>query len=108
MYSEIKFFLLITEIRNAARARFLSRQLASQNSVIGSGFPHSEIRGSKLLRSSPRLIAAQHVLHRLSAPRHPSNTLKSLDCSHYQCPHTRQNVVRTLASRSKSEGAHPR
>ena len=29
-----------------------------QNSVIEGGFPHSEIRGSKLLRSSPRLIAA--------------------------------------------------
>ena len=29
-----------------------------QNSVIEGGFPHSEIRGSKLLRSSSRLIAA--------------------------------------------------
>jgi hypothetical protein len=26
--------------------------------AIEGGFPHSEIRGSKLLRSSPRLIAA--------------------------------------------------
>ena len=32
--------------------------LGSQNSVIEGGFPHSEIRGSKLLRSSSRLIAA--------------------------------------------------
>ena len=31
-------------------------------------------------------IAAYHVLHRLSAPRHPPNALKSLDRSHYQCP----------------------
>src|SRR6185436_3352629 len=45
--------------------RFLSRGLHTdrsacwpQNSVIEGGFPHSEIRGSKLLRSSPRLIAA--------------------------------------------------
>ena len=66
---------------------------------IEGGFPHSEILGSKLVRSSPRLNAAYHVLHRLSAPRHPPNTLKALDCSHYQCPHTRQNVVCAIALR---------
>jgi hypothetical protein len=50
------------------------------------GFPHSEILGSKLVRSSPRLIAAYYVLHRLHAPRHPLDALKALDRSHYQCP----------------------
>ena len=35
------------------------------------GFPHSEIPGSKDVCSSPRHIAACHVLHRLLAPRHP-------------------------------------
>src|SRR6185312_4350925 len=50
------------------------------------GFPHSEISGSKLIRSSPKLIAAYYVLHRLHAPRHPLDALKSLDRSHYQCP----------------------
>ena len=49
------------------------------------GFPHSEILGSKLVRSSPRLIAAYHVFHRLYAPRHPPNALKTLDHFHYQC-----------------------
>jgi hypothetical protein len=39
------------------------------------GFPHSEIRGSKGARPSPRLIAACYVLHRLSVPRHPLNAL---------------------------------
>ena len=34
------------------------------------GFPHSEIPGSKLICSSPRLIAACHVLLRLLMPRH--------------------------------------
>ena len=34
------------------------------------GFPHSEICGSKLICSSPQLIAACHVLHRLLLPRH--------------------------------------
>jgi hypothetical protein len=50
------------------------------------GLPHSEIHGSKLVRSSPWLIAAYHVLHRLCAPRHPPDALMSLDCSHHQCP----------------------
>ena len=41
------------------------------------GFP---IRGSsdQLVCSSPRLIAAYHALHRLSAPRHPPYTLSNL------------------------------
>ena len=34
------------------------------------GFPHSEISGSMLICSSPKLIAACHVLHRLLMPRH--------------------------------------
>ena len=54
--------------------------------AIEGGFPHSEIPGSKLVRSSPRLIAAYHVLHRLSAPRHPPNALKALDRSRDRCP----------------------
>ena len=33
-------------------------------------FPHSEIPGSMLICSSPRLIAAYHVFHRLPVPRH--------------------------------------
>ena len=48
--------------------------------------PHSDIRGSKLVRSSPRLFAAYHVLHSLRVPRHPPNALKALDRSHFQCP----------------------
>jgi hypothetical protein len=54
------------------------------------GFPHSEIPGSKLIRSSPRLIAAYYVLHRLHTPRHPLDALKTLDRSHYQCPQYQQ------------------
>ena len=34
--------------------------------------PHSEISGSKLVDSSPKLIAVFRVLHRLLMPRHPS------------------------------------
>jgi hypothetical protein len=42
------------------------------------GLPHSEIPGSMPVCGSPRLIAACHVLHRFSAPRHPPSTLSSL------------------------------
>ena len=35
-----------------------------------SGFPHSDICGSKAICASPQLIAACHVLHRLLMPRH--------------------------------------
>ncbi|AGH49458.1 hypothetical protein G432_09975 [Sphingomonas sp. MM-1] len=41
------------------------------------GFPHSEIVGSKVAHTSPTLIAACHVLHRLCMPRHPPNALTS-------------------------------
>ena len=39
--------------------------------VFSCGFPHSEISGSKDICSSPKLIAAYHVFHRLLVPRHP-------------------------------------
>jgi hypothetical protein len=42
------------------------------------GFSHSEIPGSKPVSGSPRLIAAVHVLLRLSSPRHPPCALCSL------------------------------
>ena len=42
------------------------------------GFPHSEIPGSKLICSSPRLIAACHVLLRLLMPRHSPYALLRL------------------------------
>src|SRR5699024_8909234 len=46
--------------------------------VCSSGFPHSEISGSMLICSSPKLIAACHVLHRLLMPRHSPCALSSL------------------------------
>ena len=54
------------------------------------GLPHSEIPGSTIARTSPGLFAACHVLHRLSAPRHPPDALKTLDRSHSQCSPTRR------------------
>ena len=64
----------------------------SVQDTLAGGFPHSEIHGSKFVRNSPWLIAAYDVLHRLSAPRHPPNALKTLDRSHYRCPSTRQQT----------------
>ena len=39
------------------------------------GLSHSEIHGSKVICTYPWLIAAYHVLHRLSEPRHPPYAL---------------------------------
>ena len=72
------------------------------------GFPHSEIPGSKLIRSSPRLIAAYYVLHRLHAPRHPLDALKALDRSHYRCPQLLQRLLkRCRLSSGKNEMTTP-
>ena len=51
--------------------------------VFSAGFPHSEIAGSKDICSSPTLIAAYHVFHRLSVPRHPPCALCSMTTSSY-------------------------
>ncbi len=49
--------------------------LASMSTWISTlqvlGLSHSETRGSKVICTYPRLIAAYRVLHRLSEPRHP-------------------------------------
>ena len=42
------------------------------------GLSHSEIRGSTVICTFPRLIAAYHVLHRLQEPRHPPYALSYL------------------------------
>ena len=49
--------------------------------VFPCGFPHSEIRGSLDICSSPRLFAAYHVFLRLSVPRHPPCALSCLTIS---------------------------
>ena len=46
-----------------------------------SGFPHSEICGSKCMCHSPQLIAACHVLHRRLVPRHSPCALSNLTYS---------------------------
>ena len=46
--------------------------------VCSCGFPHSDIRGSTLMCSSPRLFAAYHVLLRPPVPGHPPCALLRL------------------------------
>ena len=50
------------------------------------GLSHSEISGSKVICTYPKLIAAYHVLHRLREPRHPPYALSYFlyDCICYQ------------------------
>ena len=75
------------------------------------GFPHSDIPGSKLVCSSPRLIAAYRVLHRLLAPRHSPYALSSLiigietDTCQFEnwratvsLPHPHKNTARVCGS----------
>ena len=49
------------------------------------GLSHSEILGSRVICTYPKLIAAYHVLHRLREPRHPPYALSYFlyDCICY-------------------------
>ena len=71
------FLTLCIQIKNTC---FTSLLIAiSYNNKVSGGLPHSEIHGSKLILSSPWLIAEYYVLHRLLLPRHPPNALFALD-----------------------------
>ena len=56
------------------RVGFLKRITVLQTARLS----HSEIFGSKVICTSPKLIAAYRVLHRLLVPRHPPCTLNNL------------------------------
>ena len=51
--------------------QFPGLALSRSDGVSPARFPHSDTPGSMLACSSPRLIAACHVLHRRLVPRHP-------------------------------------
>ena len=74
-------FLFLQVLRWFTSLRCLPRAYGFSAGSFGisqRGFPHSEIPGSKLICSSPGLIAAYRVLHRLLEPRHSPYTLSSL------------------------------
>ncbi len=63
------------------------------------GFPHSEIHGSKVISTSPWLIAGYHVLHRLSVPRHSPYALFRLNSRFCFSPFRKQNSAFLLELR---------
>ena len=75
MYSVYKYLVYL--IINHSLA--IRRLPVGNNNKVSGGLPHSEIHGSKLILSSPWLIAEYHVFHRLLLPRHPPNALFALD-----------------------------
>jgi hypothetical protein len=66
------------------------------------GFPHSDIPGSKLVCSSPRLFAANRVLHRLLAPRHSPCALSSLTIGIQEL-----TIVRSFALKRSRQSLFP-
>ena len=66
--------------------------------VFPGGFPHSEISGSSDICSSPKLIAAYRVFHRLLVPRHPPCALISLTVC-FLLPVTRRRIALRLLGR---------
>src|SRR6266446_4627677 len=83
----------------------LPRACARSSALRPTGLPHSEILGSQLVCSSPRLIAAYHVLRRLPVPRHPPCALTRLisvsRCDSSTPQHTHSSVVK---ERKKDDG----
>ena len=74
------FFLFLRLLRCFSSAGSLCHTMEHVTVPEGcsGGFPHSEISGSQDICSSPKLIAAYHVFHRLLVPRHPPCALISL------------------------------
>ena len=64
------------------------------------GFPIRKSAGQRLFSTSPRLIAAIHVLHRLLTPRHPPYALRILM---YRA-HTHHYAVFKVRLRASSRG----
>jgi hypothetical protein len=76
--------------------------------VCLSGFPHSEISGSKAICASPKLIAAYRVLHRRQMPRHPPCALVyfQLSPSVFQGTESFRFLSLDSNTRSRNKSAH--
>ena len=70
----IVYFLFLQVLRCFSSLRS-PLHLVQITGLQPAGLSHSEIRGSKVICTYPRLIAAYHVLHRLREPRHPPDAL---------------------------------
>ena len=74
------YFLFLELLRCVSSLRWLYPPYIFKQKYLEinpGGLPHSDIPGSKVICTYPRLIAAYHVLHRLHVPRHPPYTLSS-------------------------------
>ena len=73
-------FPLVTEMFHFTRSAPISLciQLNGDGTLLPTGFPIQKSSDQRIFGSSPRLIAAYHVFHRLSAPRHPPVALINL------------------------------
>src|SRR4051794_34955695 len=69
------------------------------------GFPIRKSPDQRLISSSPRLIAAVHVLHRLQVPRHPPCALVHLILS-IENTTNRYGVFKVPAGRSPATKVH--
>jgi hypothetical protein len=69
----------------------------------GVGFPIRRSPDQSLFNDSPGLIAAGHVLHRLSAPRHPLHALSNLTIKFGQDKTCRNSIVKDRIYRPPPE-----
>ena len=67
------YFLFLQVLRCFSSLRLLT--VYSVMLLLNTGLPHSDIPGSRVICTSPELIAACHVLRRLREPRHPPSAL---------------------------------
>ena len=71
----LTYFLFLQVLRCFSSLRSPPCRHAGMTGLQPDGLSHSEILGSKVTCTYPRLIAAYHVLHRLREPRHPPDAL---------------------------------
>ena len=71
----IVYFLFLQVLRCFSSLRSPPYTLVRMTVLQTDGLSHSEILGSKVICTYPKLIAAYHVLHRLREPRHPPSAL---------------------------------
>ncbi len=80
---------------------YIHPQVMPSACAVTPGFPIRRSPDLSLFDSSPRLIAAYHVLHRLSTPRHPPCTLSSLTTFMRGCPRRLRVLPRCIANNLK-------
>ena len=77
---------------------------AGHRDIARGRLPDSGISGSTPACGSPKLIAANHALHRLLAPRHPPCALSSLTTKLGGLPY-RRNTYRHVSLRGRGQGS---